>query len=234
MIDDLKDVIRAYDSGRPRSRQVSIGPSEAGTPCGRRLAYRLLEAPRNNTDSDPWAAIVGTAIHAWLDDAFVEASKAPDEGRWVTGVWVELPGYMRGQIDLYDRRTRTVIDHKTMGAEGMRRLRKDGPGEQYRTQVHLYACGMRMAGYAVDHVAIAAWSRSGRLKDAAWWTEPYDEAVVEAALARIDALRSTTTALGAAALPLIPTADAHCQWCPYYLPASTVIEDGCPGHVEEK
>ena len=45
MIDELRDVVRAHESSRPRSKQRAIGPSEAGTTCSRRLAYRLAGFP---------------------------------------------------------------------------------------------------------------------------------------------------------------------------------------------
>jgi hypothetical protein len=226
MIDELRSVVRAYEDSRPRSRQKDLGPSEAGNPCNRRLAYRLLGASGVNTDSDPWPAIVGTAVHSWLEKAF-----SADPDRYDTEVKVELPTYMRGTVDLVDKHTKTVIDHKVLGLTSLKRFKAEGPGEQYRTQVHLYACGLRLEGYEIDHVAIAAWSRSGALKDAHYWTEPYDETLVEATLRRIDALREVT-AMGREALPLIPTADANCTWCPFYVPAVTDVTEGCPGHAE--
>jgi hypothetical protein len=228
MIDELRTVVRAYDSSRPRSRQKDLGPSEAGNPCNRRLAYRLLGASGVNTDSDPWPAIVGTAVHSWLEKAF---SHNPD--RYDTEVKVELPTYMRGTVDLVDKHAKTVIDHKVLGLTSLKRFKADGPSEQYRTQVHLYACGLRLAGYDIEHVAIAAWSRSGALKDAHYWNEPYNEQIVEATLQRIDALREVT-AMGRNALPLIPTADANCTWCPFYVPAVTDVTEGCPGHAGAK
>jgi hypothetical protein len=231
MILELADVVRAHESSRPRSLQTSIGPSEAGAACSRRLAYKMLGVDRVNTDSDPWAAIIGTSVHAWLDAAFLAENDRTEQERWLCDIKVELPTYMRGSVDLYDKKTATVIDHKVLGLTSLKKFKADGPSNLYRTQVHLYACGLRMQGANVQNVAIAAWSRTGYLRDAAWWTEPYDEQVVEECLARIDALRTTTNLLGVGALPLIPTADGPCSWCPYYLPASTTIEDGCPGHA---
>jgi hypothetical protein len=32
---------------------------------------------------------------------------------------------------------------------------------------------------------------------------------------------------------LLPTADAHCAWCPWFLPGSADPSKGCPGHKEE-
>lgn len=232
MIEELRDVVRAHDRSRPRSLQESIGPSEAGTACDRRLAYKMLGVEKSNTGSDPWAAIIGTSVHAWLDEAFREQNGRDDDEhtRWHCDVKVELKGYMKGSVDLYDAKTGTVIDHKVLGATSLKKFREEGPSEQYRTQVHLYACGLRMAGANVQHVAIAAWSRTGMLHHALWWTEPYDEQRVEDCLRRIDALRMTTDLLGVAALPLIPTADANCNWCPYRLEGATDATESCPGH----
>jgi hypothetical protein len=138
---------------------------------------------------------------------------------------------MGGTADLYDRATATVIDHKVLGAASLKSFRKDGPSEQYKTQVHLYACGLRLAGAKVENVAIMAWSRSGALKDAIWWQEPYNEQIVEDTLARLDAVRNTVEALGLGALPLIPTADAFCMWCPFYMPGATETSEACAGHA---
>jgi hypothetical protein len=88
---------------------------------------------------------------------------------------------------------------------------------------------MRLAGYEVEHIAIAYWSRSGFLKDAYFWQAPYDENVSEKACLRLDALKEIT-AIGVTALPIIPTADTNCTWCPYFLPGITDVTTGCPGH----
>ena len=227
---DLKAVVRGHESSRPRSLQRSIGPSEAGAQCGRRLAYRMLGVEPVNTDSDPWAAIVGTAVHEWLDTAFADENARLGWDRWETSVKVRLGSYMGGTIDLYDHLTKTVIDHKVVGATTMRAAKKGTVSEQYRVQAHLYATGLKIDGYDVEHVAIAYWSRPGLLRDAVWWTEPYDEDIVERTLARLDALKDVTAA-GTAILPMIPTADVSCGYCPFYLPASTDATRACAGHA---
>jgi hypothetical protein len=232
MIDTLKTVVRDHEASRPRSMQTAIGPSEVGTPCDRRLAYKILAIDPVNTDSDPWAAIVGTSVHAWLDAAFAAENNRLGRQRWHTSITVDLPTYLSGTIDLYDAETVTVIDHKVVGATAYKRYKKDGPSRQYVIQGHVYACGLRLAGYHVEDVGIAFWSRSGALKDSFYWSEPYDENVVEEALTRLDALRTTTSLLGVGALPLIGTTEAFCAWCPFYLPGVTDVEEACPGHAE--
>jgi hypothetical protein len=220
-IDELRSFVRDVDAKKPRSLQVTIGPSDAGTECVRKLGHKLAQTKKLNTFTDPWPAIVGFAVHAWLDNAFIG-------DRWRTDVRVTLPGYMTGTADLVDLHTSTVIDHKVVGATAMKRYREQGPSKQYRTQVHLYAAGLEIAGTPVEHVALAFWSRSGNLRDSWLWTEPYDRAIADQALARIDAIRTVLDLGGVAALP---TSHDHCDWCPYYLPAATNLSEACPGHA---
>ena len=233
MMDEMREVVRWYESSRPRSLQTTIGPSDSGTPCARRLAYKMLGVEKLNTSTDPWAAIIGTATHAWLDEAFAAANDRLPVKRWETSTKIEIPGYMVGTIDLFDHATGTVIDHKVIGATSMAKVKKGKTSEQYRVQGHLYGLGLIVAGFDVRNIAIGYWSRTGMLRDAQFWTEPYDEAVAEAALQRIDALR-LITASGVDALATIPTADGFCLYCPYYSPANTVIAQACPGHVDPK
>jgi len=231
MIDTLKNTIIQYERNRPRSKQAQIGPSEAGHPCNRRLAYKLLGATGINTDSDPWASIVGTSVHNYLDSIFKDSTDTNENGetRWYTSLKIELPGYMRGTIDLYDSVTKTVIDHKVVGNTTLKGVKTAGPSDQYVTQGQLYGTGLKLLGHEVEHVAVMYWSRSGMMRDSYYWSTPYDETVTETTLAKLDNLKALTD-MGREALPLIPTADGPCHWCPYYLPAITDITEGCPGH----
>ena len=230
MLGEMRNVVRWYDQSRPRSVQTDIGPSEAGSPCPRRLAYKMLGVEKVNTDTDPWAAIIGTSVHRWLDDAFGAANDLLPVKRWETSTRIDIPGYMSGTIDLFDHATGTVIDHKVTGATAMAKVKKGIISQQYKVQCHLYGLGLIVAGFNVKHVAICHWSRTGMLRDAQYWTEPYDEAVAEAALQRLDAIK-VMIAPGVSALPMIPTADGFCIYCPHYSPANTDIEQACPGHV---
>ena len=228
---DMKRVVVDHERSRPRSQQIQIGPSEAGNPCNRRLAYKLLGIEAINTDSDPWASIVGTGVHAWLDTAFHQENGRLGWDRWATSLKIDLPGYMRGTIDLYDHLTKTVIDHKVVGNTALKKAKDEGPSVQYTTQGQLYGAGLHIQGLEVQHVAIMYWSRSGMMRDAFLWSQPFDPNVTDVTLAKLDALKSITAA-GADVLADIPTAaDAFGMYCPYYLPAITNIAQGCPGHV---
>jgi hypothetical protein len=69
LVQTLTEIIRWADENSPRSLQAQIGPSELGTPCDRKLAYKLANNREINKRRDPWPAIVGTGIHHWLEGA---------------------------------------------------------------------------------------------------------------------------------------------------------------------
>ncbi|MGI5155787.1 hypothetical protein [Microbispora sp. CA-102843] len=230
-------VIKSANNNAPRSRQRSIGPSEIGTPCVRRLAYKLLDwDPKPNSDTDPWAAIVGTAVHAWLEHTFGAANYALPDGRprYVLERRVAADAKLVGSSDLLDRYFRCVIDWKVPGATAMTEYRKkQDPGLTYRVQAHTYGLGYANAGEDIEHVAIVFLPRSGRL-DGIWvWTEPFQPILAQAALQRRDNVLQTVAALDPEANPanwaLFPTADAYCTYCPWFLPKSTDLSRGCPG-----
>lgn len=215
LADDLRQMVRNFESSRDRSLQTQPGPSEIGAACARCLARKVLGIRVERPFSDPWCAIIGTAIHAWLDDAAQHANTQDTAPRWSPEVRVYpdlelLP--VGGSADLYDRRTRTVIDHKTTSHEKIKKVRANGPTQQYRYQAHLYGRGYEIAGEQVDHVAIAYWKRGGFLRDLYVWTEPYDPSVAQKALDRFRTIRDLANQLGEAVLPHLP-ADKSCFDC---------------------
>lgn len=221
----------------PRSLQRAIGPSQVGHPCARRIGYSALghaeqEKPPN------WLATIGTGAHMWLETAFdaYNVKSAPllggQERFYIeTKVSVgEVNGVdVTGSCDLYDRVTHTVVDHKTVGATQLVKYKRHGPGQQYRTQAHLYGRGWQRAGLPVATVMIAFLPRNSPLSDTYIWSEPYDEQVAVDALQRLEGISMATKALGDDALALLPTADAYCTHCPFFLAQSTDLTKGCPG-----
>lgn len=215
--DDLRGLVRAYSNGDERSQQTELGPSEIGKPCTRCLARHVLGISITPDFDDPWCRDIGTAIHAWLEEAAVwdNVHTVRDAARWHTEKRVHphpdlLP--RGGKADLYDAETHTVIDHKTTSADKLRSYRLNGPGQQYRTQGHLYGLGYHRTGARVDHVAIAFWPRGGRLRDLYVWTEPFDAQIALDALDRYRTIREQALAIGPAILPHLP-ADQSCFDC---------------------
>jgi hypothetical protein len=233
---ELIQIIKYADRQNPRSRQQALGPSEIGTPCDRRLAYRIAEIPAVNTDTDPWAAIVGTAIHSWLDEAIqLWCRDTPDCG-WQTETPVVLSEFVKGRSDAFHNGT--VIDHKGAGPDVMRKIRKHGPPEGYVIQVQLYGLGYEMLGFDVKKVALAFYPRAGWLKDMYVWTDEYRRDIANAAMGRLYDVSKSVIDLDVLNNPHRWEAinfhpGNECGFCPWYDPgrdAELGADDkGCPG-----
>lgn len=210
---DLRAMVVEADARADRSQQKHLGPSQIGNPCTYHLACAILG---DSADfGDPWCAIIGTAVHAWLDEAAAADNVAHDEARWYPELRVQPhPGLLPagGKADLYDARRKTVIDHKIVGTTSQRKYKANGPGRQYRTQAHLYGKGYKLAGHDVQHVAIAFWLRGGRLDDLYVWTEPFSETIADEALERYQTLKNLLDAGGASLIPMLPR-DPDCYDC---------------------
>lgn len=231
VIEDIKHA-SATD---PRNMQVALGPSDLGTPCVRKLAYQILDwEPKPNSEIDPWASIIGKAVHTWMAETYEARNRELGYERFLVEQRVYLPGDVAGSCDLYDRDTRRLIDWKVTSLDNIRKYRTNGPGHQYRAQVHEYALGRQLAGDTPEHVAVVFLPRAGRIDGLYVWTEPYQPAVAVQTIKRYQATMHAIATLIPDIHPdrwaMFPTADAHCLWCPWHLPASTDLAKGCPGH----
>lgn len=238
LLGEVVDVIAHAVANTPRSLQTTVGPSELGTECVRRLAYRMAGVPKTNDSRVAWKPAVGTAVHAALEDMFTAANAGQERARWLVETRVdvgEVAGVpVTGSADLYDLVTGTVVDFKVVGTASLRAKRAAGhPGRQYATQLHLYGRGFRRRGLPVTSVAILAVPQNGELHEAWWWTEEYDEQVAVDALTRATTVAGLVAAAGPAAAAGLPTADAWCAFCPWHLPAADPgdLDSGCPGHA---
>lgn len=235
---DIKTTILDAARNAPRTQQRSLGPSEVGDPCARKLAYKLLDVTPTNTTTDPLPSLVGTGAHAWLADAFAADNQRLGRQRWVIEQRLQC-GDVSGSGDLYDADTYKVIDHKFPGATAMKKYKTNGPSQVYRVQAHLYGLGHVNAGRRVDDVAILFFPRGGMLSDAWLWQEPYQPDIAQQALDRlhsiaaaIDAWMSATGGDKSQTLAAIPThVTPLCNWCHYLAFASSDLSTGCPGEA---
>lgn len=236
----LTEIIRWADRENPRSKQVEIGPSEIGDPCDRRIAYKLAELDQINTNFDPWAAIVGTALHSWLDDAVSKWMSAHDSDAWATETQLSINAFVQGHSDLYSRDFRAVIDWKGAGPTVMKKVKESGPSDGYITQTHIYGLGYEKAGWPVEKVALVFLPRAGRLKDMFVWSADYDRSVAEQALKRMYEIAHKVVDLDVLnpvnvhrweQIPSVPS--NSCGFCPFYnsmKPKEEGADDrGCPG-----
>lgn len=220
----------------PRSKQQRIGPSEIGHPCDRRVAYKLAQTPAVNVGFDPWPAVVGTAVHHWLESAVRNYESAHGTEEWLTETTLEIDEFIEGHSDLYWNGT--VIDWKTAGPEVMKKIRDEGPPNHYIVQAQVYGLGFLQRGFAVDRVALAFVPRAGWLRDMFVWSTQFSKDIAEAALARVYDLAAVALTLDVINRPhrweQIPaTPGDHCGVCPWFnslrSPEEGASNLGCPG-----
>jgi hypothetical protein len=237
----LKELFYAYDNRRSadnRSAQVTMGPSEMGTPCDRRLALSIMRMPPVNPGGDGWAAFVGTCIHAGLEQMFLWANAGT--GRFAVETRLEFPSSVvpKGTADLIDRTLFMLDDHKCQGRWSRNKLKSQGPSPTYRTQAHVYAHGARLKGERIDHVAIISWPRDeATLDDMYVWTEPYRPDIVKAAFARVERIAEEVKVHSTPQTPLGEKATVaqgynvadDCRYCPFYFPNARSYTEGCNG-----
>ena len=226
---ELRSIIFNHSANAPRSLQQSLGLSEVGEPCIRKIGYKLMAWEKTNKVTDPWAAISGTAIHAWLADAF---GSFPD--RFLVEHQVTAAPGFAGTCDLFDIANGVVIDHKCVGATSMKVRKSDGMTSTQRVQVNLYGLGLENAGYTVNKVALAFYPLGGRLDGLHTIVEPYDRELALAAIERIKTTQDIVWQLDPEKNPgawdvLPKTTSRMCLYCPWFLPNSTDPSVGCSG-----
>lgn len=258
---ELREIVVRYADRLPRNVQRHLGPSELGHVCDRQLIGKMagVSLGHGNHMHDPWASIVGTAIHAFLEDAFRWESKrliAEVEGlmdapleiltanvRWFTEKRVTPDPTMAsphpGTADLYDAKTFTLNDHKCQSTGVRDKLRRNGPPHHYFMQMLLYAVGYMHEGFKVDRVCLISWPRTeSSMDDLYVWEHVITEediALVVDLIKRTD-VREQLAALVVSGdvnfweIPATPSAD-DCQFCPFYRPdaATNPNVKGCPG-----
>ena len=233
--EELLEIIHWGNSESPRTQQVVLGCSEAGSDCDRKIAYRMAGAKQVNFP-DTLKANMGTAFHNWLDENTVNFQQVKKLDRWITETEVWPAKFLKGHVDLYDKLRFLVLDWKTTSAENLKLWKKNGIPEHYLVQIMLYGKGMINAGYRVDRVGIVAVNRSGTLRDVQVLSVAYDEQIALSALRRIWNIGKRIHDLDVISDPrkyaLVDSAPSRlCGWCPFFRGGSGPADGrGCPGY----
>ncbi len=222
MITDPKEllltVLHAKDASRDRSTQTQVGPSEIGG-CRRKVWYRLNAQPHTNENQSKLAAIMGTAIHAAIEDAIQHLD--PEGKDYLVESAVSY-GDMKAHVDLFIPSTGAVIDWKTSKVKNLSYF----PSTQQRWQVQLYGYLLSKNGYDVKTVNLVAIARDGDEKNVKVHTEDYSEEVALTAMSWLEEVKAMTE------LPE-PEKDANfCKnYCQYY---DATEQMGCGGLKKER
>lgn len=234
----FKEIFYQYTNRSRRSQQKTLGPSQIGTPCDRRLVMHFLGAPKVNPGGDGWAAWVGTQIHHGLEEMLKWADAG--KGRFAVEQRLRFPSELvpGGTADLIDRTLFMIDDHKAQGQWAADKLRTSGPGDLYRTQLHVYGMGARQKGEKIERVALISWPRDkSNLDDLYVWSEPYDPQIARNALQRVEDLKAWADQQMAEGKSVQETAAAasfadDCRYCPYHMPGAKDLSNGaCNGRV---
>lgn len=231
----MKEIFFAYSNRMDRSVQETLGPSEIGTPCDRRLAMSVMHVPPVNPGMDGWASFVGTCIHAGLAEMFQWADA--NTGRFAVEVPLTFPSEVvpKGTSDLLDRVVCMVDDHKAMGRFSLDKLRTEGIKPLYRVQLNVYGYGQRLKGERVTHIALIAWPREqASLADLYVVVEPYDPEIAQGAIRRAEQIAVQTGVLKRQGLTQLEAAKTFevaddCTFCPFFAKHDPQMERGCNG-----
>lgn len=213
-----------YQNSRPRSQQATMGPSDAGAACMRRIAMKLTQQPTVNYEKDSWPAWMGTQGHSGAEKLIEYANEISHSQRYLIESALELghPRVPRGHSDLFDRLRAAAIDWKFPGKSSLSKMHLDGCPEDYRVQLHIYGYGQVRAGETVREVVLIALPREGgTLKDMYVFVEDYDEQVAIDAMNRVEAIYNRLIQLGGDYTKAPKTPGFLCGYCPYYLPGDT-------------
>jgi hypothetical protein len=195
----LVDALVKADSARPRSLQTAIGVSQLGG-CRRQVWHKSRgDAETNETLRLP--AIMGTAIHTAIEAA-LNIPGALIEHR------VELDGLPPATIDFFDPAKGEVVDWKTITLKNVAYF----VTQQKRWQVQTYGYLMEKAGHQVNTVTLVGIPRDGTENDIVVYSEPYDPAVAEQALAWL----ADVTSREEAPSPERDAASFCAKYCPFY------------------
>lgn len=214
----LLHVLHSKDASRDRSQQTEVGPSEIGG-CRRKVWYRLNAQPYTNDNQSKLAAIMGTAIHAAIEDAIGHIDPEGNEYLVETEV---VYGDMKAHVDLFVPSTGAVIDWKTSKVKNMSYF----PSNQQRWQVQIYGYLLSKNGYEVKTVNLVAIARDGNEKDIKVHTEAYDEEIALTALAWLENVKASKE------LPAPERDASFCKdYCQYY---DATEQMGCGGLKKER
>jgi len=215
----LLEVLRAKDASRARSKQTQVGPSELGG-CRRKVWYRLNDQPETNENELKLAAIMGTAIHATIEEA-IRTVDPKGEKYWVETA-VEYSG-MKAHIDLFIPESGDVVDWKTVKKQNLSYF----PSTQQRWQVQVYGYLLDKSGKGkVRTVNLVAIARDGDERDVVVHSEPYDPSIAEEALNWLSAVKESEV------VPDPERDQNYCKsYCKYF---DETGEIGCSGLKKER
>ena len=143
--DELLDALVHHENERPRSRQLTLGPSELGG-CREYIRNVMVGAPIQGNSEWPTAAVVGTLLGQHVEDVAGEYLGALTQ----VPVTTTLPNglVVSGTADIVLPERNLLADVKTK--VGLSEVRKDGPSLENCVQVSIYVLGLVQMGVLTE------------------------------------------------------------------------------------
>ena len=199
----LVERLIAFDNSRARTQQTAIGVSSLGD-CSRKV-WHMTRGDKGTSKGNRLPAIMGTAIHAAIENAF--ANGLPDRAELDQPMLehrVEIEGLPPATIDYYDPLEAEVVDWKTIKLSGVNWF----VTKQKRWQVQVYGYLLEQSGFPVRTVSLVGIPRDGTENDIIVHSEPYDSSIALEALQWLENIRAMEDAPA-------PERDAD-SWCKKY------------------
>jgi len=141
LADELLVALKAHEEERPRSKQLTLGPSELGG-CREYIRNVMMETPRQVPDEWPTAAVVGTLVGEHVEKVAEKHMGAMTEVPVVTVLPNGLTVAGHADIVLFERNM--VMDVKSKDKfDGVKR---EGPSLENCVQISVYALGLVQEG----------------------------------------------------------------------------------------
>jgi hypothetical protein len=143
--DELLDALVHHEAERPRSRQLTLGPSELGG-CREYIRNVMVGAPIQGNSEWPTAAVVGTLLGDHVEAVAREYLGAVTQ----LPVTTTLPNglVVSGTADIVLPERNLLADVKTK--VGLSEVRKDGPSLENCVQVSIYVLGLVQMGVLTE------------------------------------------------------------------------------------
>lgn len=206
--------LKTMDDARPRSSSGPGPSSFFGPECQVGRDFAGFPAV-NEHRVDKLAAMIGTAVHSALEQAYA--------GQGEHEVEVSYAGIVGHADFLPAAEPDVLVDWKTSKVGKVVTIKKDGPPIGHRAQVSFYA---RAAGRKLCRVVYLP--KDGFRRDIHIAEFPRDDALVDEAVSLYYGLRARVIR-GDIPAPERP-ADSWCRrFCSYYAPGTSGGPEGCPG-----
>lgn len=139
--DELLAALVKNENDRPRSQQITLGPSELGG-CREYIRNVLVGSPKQGNKEWPTAAVVGTLLGDHIEDVAEKymgaVTQVPVRTTLPNGLVVE------GHADIVIPERNALVDMKSK--VGLSDVRKEGPSLENMVQVSIYTLGLVQAG----------------------------------------------------------------------------------------